>query len=756
MPWMTGAADLDGNNRIIRGIVDIGAYEYSSTAMRCNFTAAICEGWPPLTVPFTAFVDGTNTSIIDYRWNLDVVSTNILEGPGLAKVTNDYTVADYYTVSLFVSNTAGETSHILKTDYIRAYPTTVYVSHSGSHKRPYTSWATAATNINDAADVAANGTLVLVADGTYLLSSEIQVTDGATVKSVNGAGAVIVDGNDTVRCFYIDHANAVVDGFTITNGVAQQGGGVYIKENGTVQNCVISGNRSWQSGVWSTGAGVYIDNNGTVQSCIISGNSSEGTYSRGAGMYVYNNGTVRDCIFYANTASASYGGYGGGIYVNSSGIFENCLVYANWAKSSGSGIYCNDMGDFRNCTICNNSGQGLYASSAKLYDSILYYNTGENYDSGGTFLYCCSTPKPGGQGNIDNPPDFVNLTSNDYHLTLASPCLEAGTNLPWMAGATDLDGNDRINCEIVDMGAYEYTSADLRCNFIAQGPVKGWPPLSVSFLALVDRTNSPIVSYAWDFDGDGTNDITAPDAVQVSNLYATPGIFTVSLTVSNEAGMTASVSRIEYVVTYPEISYVSPNGGHRKPFDTWSKAATNPVEAVDFAVDGMRVVVTDGVYLLSQSITTTNKIKLESVNGSDSTVLDGRGSVRCIYIDHADAVIDGFTIRNGAASKGAGAYLYYGGMIQNCAFISNSVWASGGGTGGGAYLWGYGTMISNCAFSANSADGTSGGAGGGVYTYRGLVVNCSIKNNFAKYNGGGGATSSDGEFINCIFSGVII
>jgi len=44
----------------------------------------------------------------------------------------------------------------------------------------------------------------------------------------------------------------------------------------------------------------------------------------------------------------------------------------------------------------------------------------------------------------------------DYHLLEGSPAIETGVVMPWMTGATDLDGNPRITGGKVDMGCYEF------------------------------------------------------------------------------------------------------------------------------------------------------------------------------------------------------------------------------------------------------------------------------------------------------------
>lgn len=64
-----------------------------------------------------------------------------------------------------------------------------------------------------------------------------------------------------------------------------------------------------------------------------------------------------------------------------------------------------------------------------------------------------------GLSNIANDPLFVSRANGDFHLLSNSPCINKGTNMDWMIGATDLDGNSRVQGGIVDMGAYEYPGA---------------------------------------------------------------------------------------------------------------------------------------------------------------------------------------------------------------------------------------------------------------------------------------------------------
>ena len=97
--------------------------------------------------------------------------------------------------------------------------TTHYVSLAGANRSPYTNWTDAATSIAAALQVAiGDGDTVLVAAGTYALPSQLVLEHGVVLRSVDGAASTVVDAEQNSRCFLIQHADAVIDGFTITGG----------------------------------------------------------------------------------------------------------------------------------------------------------------------------------------------------------------------------------------------------------------------------------------------------------------------------------------------------------------------------------------------------------------------------------------------------------------------------------------------------------------------------------------------------------
>jgi hypothetical protein len=110
---------------------------------------------------------------------------------------------------------------------------------------PYISWATAATNIQDAVNVTGYGDTVLVTNGVYQYggfsnsgSNRVYASNSQIIQSVNGPAVTIIkgyqvpgttNGANAVRCVYLQKGTTL-SGFTLTNGATQnfgQGGGLY-------------------------------------------------------------------------------------------------------------------------------------------------------------------------------------------------------------------------------------------------------------------------------------------------------------------------------------------------------------------------------------------------------------------------------------------------------------------------------------------------------------------------------------------------
>ncbi len=264
----------------------------------------------------------------------------------------------------------------------------------------YTSWETAATNIQQAVDVASAGDLIFVTNGTYALTGPITIASAITLRSfkdgVTDRDGTVLDGGfptATNRCVYVNNAAAVIDGFTITNGYAATnsllgyGGGFYLNTKGVVTNCVVAGNQaeSLGGGGYAYGACLIVDS-------LVLGNAcwtNIPTY--GGGLYV-NYSIVSNCTIRGNTARR-----GGGVYMNNTCQLIDSKVLENTARilssnDGGGGIWMNANGMIAKCNIISNklvvvNGTAYNAgvnlgSGGTLRDSLLAYNTGAGYGGG--------------------------------------------------------------------------------------------------------------------------------------------------------------------------------------------------------------------------------------------------------------------------------------------------------------------------------------------------------------------------------------
>jgi hypothetical protein len=136
---------------------------------------------------------------------------------------------------------------------------------------------------------------------------------------------------------------------------------------------------------------------------------------------------------------------------------------------------------------------------------------------------------------------------------------------------------------------------------------------------------------------------------------------------------TSIVGLITNTQIYAATLYVSQTSpSPTPPYSTPQTAAHNIQDAVDVATEGDTVQVAPGDYGVTNQITVTNAIRLQSTGGASQTFVIGNAIINqglwCLAISNAVAVADGFTFRRGTGDPG-GAILA-GGTIQNCNFTN--------------------------------------------------------------------------------------
>ena len=658
---------------------------------------------------------------------------------------------------------------------------TLYVAASGTNPvPPYANWQTAATQIQDAIDAASAGALVLVGDGVYRyggravgdgqhLTNRVWVAKPIAVRSLHGpAQTMIVGAKDpdatdglgpaAVRGVWLGDG-ASLTGFTVTNGCTLpfdaaaadqsdfQGGGIWCQGGGgAVTNCVITGNTAGLSG-----GGIF---EGRVFGSTLVGNQAPSGESLGGGAFAT---TLWDCRIVGNRAHSGGGAAAGELF--------NCLVEGNHAGGSGGGVYGAEV---RNCTVVGNEAEwgggaagefedDTYTVRCELYNSIVFYNHARvNYSNHVDALVydSCTMPWSPGGVNLYAPPGFAaigsgfgtNRITGDYHLLAGSPCINWGRNEEWMSQASDFDGQPRLIGGIVDLGVYE---------FRAEGR---WlmAPSALDFNQCAVGATSRLT---WVVANLGRETITLGGATIHGPGAAAFQLSGLPASLAGGAGATCTIefapgALMAYDATLELVhdatnqatplvlslhgrgairgdKYVrQDNPAATYPYATWATAAPNIQDAVDAAVAGDTVWVTNGIYAaggrpaglphtLTNRVAVTKPITLRSVNGAGLTWIVGapdpggeRGfgpaAIRGVWLAVGSSLL-GFTITNG------GTYLGY---------------EDANTRGGGIYCEGTDTAIAECVATGNAADNVGGGIFGGH------IDHCQILGNWAHIAGG--------------------
>jgi len=290
-----------------------------------------------------------------------------------------------------------------------AEQTSLYVdlSHTagpweGTASEPYQS-------IQEAVNHASDGYTIHIAEGTYLenvVISNLAITlTGTDPDDPNIIADTIIDGRKLGSVITLNDANSTIEGLTITNGLAENGGALYSHNSSPIiRLCIIRDNKADTDDERSRGGGIYNDSGNPViidtdfkrnrigklhdydlygyggafyneagrvifARCSFEYHHAGEYFGYGGALYNYE-GTIAltDCSFQYNRTTGS-DAYGGAVF-NDRGntVIVNCSFIENecdgWSGGSGGAIYSGDLGTL---TITNSSFLNNNSISGQLY-----------------------------------------------------------------------------------------------------------------------------------------------------------------------------------------------------------------------------------------------------------------------------------------------------------------------------------------------------------------------------------------------------
>ncbi|MFC1619425.1 T9SS type A sorting domain-containing protein, partial [Candidatus Neomarinimicrobiota bacterium] len=243
----------------------------------------------------------------------------------------------------------------------------------------------------------------------------------------------IIDGDSAGSVIRIEScadSATVIDGFTVTNGRAEYGGGIFLNGSGPklMNLAVIRNTADYGGGISCLNSSPELDN-------VFIGHNAAG--HGGGGMDNFGSSpTLSNCVIESNSAAD----YGGGLSNDlSSPALTGCVINGNTSETGG-GISNYTYSDLHlyNCTIVNNAaitGGGMWnGGSIPMVTNCIFWGNDpdEISDTSSTVIYSIVQGGYPGEGNLDSDPLFCDPASGNYSLAGNSPCVgsgEAGKNI---------------------------------------------------------------------------------------------------------------------------------------------------------------------------------------------------------------------------------------------------------------------------------------------------------------------------------------
>ena len=599
--------------------------------------------------------------------------------------------------------------------------------------------------------VANQENVILVAAGTYTGGNNKNLSfDGYDIKirSTTGTSSTIIDLENDGRFLYLHNGetlNSLLDGFTVRNGSAYDGGAVYMGSGAglKIKNCVFennlgtsySGAVSVDTGIteitncrfinnsspWAGGLSLYQGPGTIVRDCEFSKNKTTGTDRNGGAIVIYDcEGTVEitRCKFTYNQASGCAGAIFASNFDSGNAVnLTNCLFLDNKAD----GFYefyadCSTAVNMKNVTIAGTKHSSNYSCRFSPDSSV----TLQNCIVQGEILYQGSLVANNNCTQNDLSSKGSNNIKLDPQLTwggypkATSPCINTG--LSTGAPTDDLDGTVRPTGNGVDIGCYEFKDVD------NDGIQDSWE--TANGLNPNDASDANIT-------------VSGNDMTNLQKFYynCNPAVAsTAGDGYADGAKVAAGYNpRLPFKVIYVDNAQTD-DSGNGLTAATAKKTIGAAIPLAENAGYNNVITIAAGTYTGSGNKNLNFSgfdIRLYGTDGPATTIIDLEEDGRFLYL-YSHAWVEGLTIRNGYADEG-GAILADSSTlrIKNCVFEDNTAVDDSG-----AILLEYGALdISDSLFVNNSSPW-----GGAIFAYRSYAINfnnCEFNTNSATSTDGG-------------------